>query len=108
MLASHGALEASKTIAIAADELEECIRVAGQGSLSLQQASMESGYSAEHLRRLVREGTIRNAGRFHAPAISRADLPVKPGHLPVSTSNSTLNRKQIAQSVVNSQQGAQS
>jgi hypothetical protein len=49
--------------------------------LTLKQAARESGLSAEHLGRLVREGTIPNAGRWHAPRILRRDLPRKPGAL---------------------------
>jgi len=47
--------------------------------LSLTQASGESGYSSDHLRHLIKEGTIPNAGRKGSPRIRRGDLPVKPG-----------------------------
>jgi hypothetical protein len=45
--------------------------------LNLQHASQESGYSADHLGRLIRDGTIPNAGRPNAPKIRRGDLPRK-------------------------------
>lgn len=49
--------------------------------LSLSEAAARSGYSDEHLGRLVREGRVPNAGRKGAPRIRLADLPRKPGSL---------------------------
>lgn len=46
--------------------------------LSLRRASELSGYSIEHLARLVRAGTVRNAGRPNKPLIRLRDLPRKP------------------------------
>jgi hypothetical protein len=49
--------------------------------LTLQQAAAESGYSRDHLRRLIDEGTIPNASAADgSKAILRMDLPRKPGH----------------------------
>jgi len=45
--------------------------------LTLGNAARESGYSADYLGRLVREGRIPNAGRPNAPKIRRSDLPRK-------------------------------
>lgn len=55
--------------------------VAGQESdlLTLAQASQASGYTSDHLRHLIAEGTIPNAGRKGSPRIACGDLPVKPG-----------------------------
>lgn len=50
--------------------------------LTLREAAGLSGYSREHLGRLTRNGKIPNAGRPGSPGIHRADLPIKPGHLP--------------------------
>ena len=47
--------------------------------LNLQQGAAESGYSADHLGRLVKNGEITNAGRENAPKILRKDLPRRPG-----------------------------
>ena len=47
--------------------------------LNLQQASKESGYTPDHLGRLVKAGEIPNAGRANAPRILRKNLPRKPG-----------------------------
>ena len=43
--------------------------------LSLKEAAIRSGYSAEHLARLIRQGRVSNAGRRFAPRIRVADLP---------------------------------
>ncbi|HEX6159204.1 MAG TPA: hypothetical protein VF111_03495 [Thermoanaerobaculia bacterium] len=45
--------------------------------LTLQRAADESGYSMDHLGRMLREGDIPNAGRKSKPLIRRGDLPVK-------------------------------
>ncbi len=46
--------------------------------LSLPEAAARSGYTVEHLGRMVREGRIPNAGRKGSPRIRSADLPRKP------------------------------
>lgn len=61
----------------AAEELERALQEAANEVLNLQQAAAESGYTADYLGRLVREGKIPNAGRPYAPKIRRADLPRK-------------------------------
>jgi hypothetical protein len=48
--------------------------------LSLQRAAAESGYSADHLGRLLRDGKLANAGRVNSPRIRRGDLPIKARH----------------------------
>jgi hypothetical protein len=63
----------------AARELEVALLDADDELLNLQEASATSGYSAEHLGRLVRQGRIPNAGRPNAPRIRARDLPRKPG-----------------------------
>jgi hypothetical protein len=50
----------------------------GSDLLTLTDAATLSGYSADHLGRLVREGTVPNAGRPNAPRIRSQDLPRKP------------------------------
>jgi hypothetical protein len=55
--------------------------ISGQSDevLTMAQASKESGYSADHLRLLIRQTKIPNAGRRRAPRIRRRDIPRKPG-----------------------------
>ena len=43
--------------------------------LTLTEAAEYSGYSVEHVGRLIRDGKIPNAGRRHAPRVRAADLP---------------------------------
>jgi hypothetical protein len=56
-------------------DLEALLAAARDVPLTLQEAARESGYSADHLGRLVRQGKIPNAGRPSAPRIRRRDLP---------------------------------
>lgn len=46
--------------------------------LTLREASELSGYSVDHLARLVRQSSIPNAGRLHSPRIREGDLPRRP------------------------------
>ena len=62
-------------------ELETELDADSSETLTIAQAATESGYSQEHLRRLVRNEQISNAGRPNAPLIRRADVPIKPGRL---------------------------
>jgi len=59
----------------AAEALDGALEAEQDARLTLREAARESGFSADHLGRLVREGRIPNAGRAHAPRIRRADLP---------------------------------
>ena len=61
-------------------DLDQLTNDVGNEPLSLQRAAMESGYSVDHLGRLLREGRLRNAGRPNAPRIRRGDLPAKTAH----------------------------
>ena len=60
-----------------ADELEGTIQERDETTLTLTDAARESGYTREHLGRLVRDGKIPNAGRPNAPRIARRHLPRK-------------------------------
>ena len=74
--------------------------------LTIAQAANESGYSEEHLRRLVREEQIPSAGRPNSPRIRRADVPIKPGHNSGNAYPKLLDSKeQIARCVANSERG---
>lgn len=73
--------------------------------LTLTEASGESGYSLDHLGLLIRQGTIPNAGRSHAPRIRRRDLPRKPSKLRAADPSLKLlgaTPRQIARAVVTS------
>ena len=60
-----------------ATELDEALQEQDERLLDLQEAAELSGYSADHLGRLVREEKIQNAGRSGAPRIRIKDLPRK-------------------------------
>lgn len=78
-LRRFGAEPQARTLETCADELHEALRSTRDEVLSLQRAAEESGYSAEHLGRLVRVGKLPNAGRPSKPLIRRSQLPIKPG-----------------------------
>ena len=59
-------------------DLEKIAESDGSDALTLNAASELSGYSTDHLSRMLREGTIPNAGRKGVPRIRRADLPNRP------------------------------
>lgn len=74
-------------------------------TLTLAHAARESGYSRDHLARLLRSGTLPNAGRPRSPRIRRSDLPRKPSRLPTARPCPQLlgaDPEQIARSVVTS------
>ena len=60
-----------------ADDLELAMREEGNETLNLKEAALASGYSADHLARLVKSGKIPNAGTENRPRIRRANLPKK-------------------------------
>ena len=75
-------------------------------TLTLTEAASCSGYSREHLGRLMRAGKIPNAGRPNAPRIRASDLPRKAGHLPperVPEQLSDASKGQIVRSIVDAQ-----
>ena len=62
-----------------AAELDEAVHETEDELLTLQQAADLSGYTADHLRHLVADGSIPNDGERGQPRIRRRDLPTKPG-----------------------------
>jgi hypothetical protein len=59
-------------------ELESALASMGDEMLSLESAARESGYSADHLGRLIRTGRLTNHGRPKAPKVRHGELPKKP------------------------------
>ena len=88
-----------------AAELEATLVERDETTFSLVEAATESGYSADHLGRLVRDGRIPNAGRPGAPRIARGDLPRK-AHAPAEPRLAEKPRRrdvsnaQIVQSII--------
>jgi hypothetical protein len=89
-------------------DFEAVMASEAQAALNLQEAARESGYSADYLGMLVREGKIPNAGRPRAPKIRRQDLPRKATRLRTPVSPVKLvgaSPGQIARAVVTSNSG---
>jgi hypothetical protein len=98
---------AAALIRMVLEDLAGVLTAAPPRSLSLTEAAELSGYSAGHLGRLVKRGTIPNAGRPKAPRVCATNLPRKRGALPASGApgHSSPTKKQIARQVVNSRLG---
>lgn len=83
-----------------AEDLQEALSAHQHEVLTIKQAAEEAGYSEGHLRRLVRDGKIPNAGRFNSPKISRKDLPApKPGVDPIRLTGQ-FDEERIVRSIV--------
>lgn len=77
-LRAFGAASQAEAVERCAVELEAFTQRQDQEPLTLREAAERSGYSADHLRRLVRDGALqarRNGRRLRFQA---ADLPQKP------------------------------
>jgi hypothetical protein len=61
----------------------------GSDQLTLTAASSLSGYTTDHLSRLIRQGSLPNAGKKGSPRIRRADLPIRPKR---AIANTPVNR----------------
>jgi len=80
-MALRGLRESVDLMRSMADQLEAVLGHQHSEILTLGEAARESGYSADHLGRMIREGTIPNAGRPRAPRIRRSDVPRKASEL---------------------------
>ncbi|HET7462547.1 MAG TPA: hypothetical protein VFJ82_14935 [Longimicrobium sp.] len=60
-----------------ANELAAAISRYQMEQLTLKDASALSGYSTSHLRALIADGTLTNAGRKGSPRLLRGELPRK-------------------------------
>lgn len=58
-----------------AKEVEDAWREHSSEALTLQRAAAESGYSIDHLGRLLRANELPNGGTKGHPRIRRSDLP---------------------------------
>ena len=76
-LRDFGDPNAARLWDIAVAEIEAALAVERKATLSLTETARGSGYTADHLGALVKQGKITNAGRTGAPRIRRSDLPMK-------------------------------
>ena len=106
-LRRYGGETPATAIEQCADDLEATLVERDETTFSLVEASRESGYSADHLGRLVRDGKIPNSGRPGAPRIALKDLPLK-AHMPSKPQqrlaeeprSRQLSNTQIVQSII--------
>ena len=80
----------------AAELVEEALHGHLDEGLTIDEASIESGYTRSHLRRLGREGkvTIEDDG-----TVRRCNLPKKPGATVAAPSEVSSSRVQLARTV---------
>lgn len=87
-----------------ADELEQSLTEVEADLVTLTEAAQISGYSADHLGRLVRDGKLANLGRPKAPRVRTRDLPRKaqltPGGALLQLHGAS--RRQIATAILSS------
>ena len=102
-LRRRGATAQAVVLESCAEELESALQQQHDEPLNLTQASRVSGYSRGHLGRLVRQGTLPNAGRRNAPRIRASDLPVKATPLPAHPSAPQFpyrSQRQVVRAIV--------
>ncbi len=68
---------------LAAERLDVWTRKYNEEELTLDQARIESGFSRDHLFRLIHDGKLKNYGEPRSPRVRREDLPRKPGYRPL-------------------------
>jgi len=77
-----GAATQAAVLEWCASDLEAGLDAWRLEGLTVARAAEESGYSESHLRALLSQGGLRNAGGDGSPRIRRADLPAKPSAAP--------------------------
>ena len=95
-MALRGLRESVDLMRSMADQLEAVLGRQHSEILTLREAARESGYSADHLGRMIREGAIPNAGRPGAPKIRRSAVPRKASELTKMGPTSTLRASKAA------------
>ena len=85
----------------AAVEVEQRLREAFVEPLTLEAAALESGYTRNHLRRILRDKKLPNSGTDADPRILRMHLPRKPGFgVDAGTIQPASSRVQAARAVI--------
>ena len=82
VLRAWGSIAAAEAAETAASRIDAVLREWETETLSVADAATESGYSIAHLRRLVHEGRLQNAGEGRRLKIRRSDLPRKASLVP--------------------------
>jgi hypothetical protein len=74
----HASVDGAKLCEDVVNDLEKLIVAREEATVTLTEAAEITGYSTDHLARLVKNGRIRNAGRKYRPLLMLRDLPVRP------------------------------
>lgn len=74
----HGCQEVAMTYRKLHEELQRELDAIMQQTLPLTEAARVSGFSADHLGRMIRQGRLGNVGRKYAPRVLLSELPIKP------------------------------
>jgi len=69
--------DAAKIVSELLGDLREANASADDELATLRQAAARSGYSADHIGRLIREGRLPNRGRRGSPRVRVGDLPAR-------------------------------
>ena len=106
-LLSRYAPEAAKVFEECATDLERALQSTASELLTLRDAADFSGYSADHLGRLLRTGRLTNYGRSHSPRLRRSELPRKSPVADLGRGPRLLGAtpRQVAQAVASSYKG---
>jgi hypothetical protein len=78
LLAQYGSPQQAELLRHCAQRLFEAINGEKDVFLTVTMAAQMSGYSPDHLGRLVREGKLTSYGRKGKPMLRLGDLPKKP------------------------------
>ena len=100
-LESGAAVDGVKLADLVLAELDALDATMHAESVTLKEASLIGGYSADHLQRLVASGQLENVGRKGKPRLRRCDVPRKPGHAlrEPAARNEVADRRRIVASV---------
>lgn len=85
-------------------DLHAVLRQEASEALTIGQAAARSGYSSDHIGRMLRTGALENVGKRGRPRVRAGDLPSKARKdLQLGTTNAQISgRRRIALSVTNS------
>jgi hypothetical protein len=83
-----------------AGQLAEMLQGIEWQTVSIEEAEEETGYTRGHLRRMLNEGKLPNAGTAKEPLILRCHLPRKPGYgIAVARQAGPYSRVQVARAI---------
>lgn len=74
----HVQVDGAALAAEVISDLERLDSATGEEALTLTQAAQRSGYTTDHLSRLIRQGKLTNVGRKGSPRVLARELPKRP------------------------------